>query len=214
MPIALLAAVVLGQAPEISMNNDELVGGTSSLKDSVPAAGEEVAVIETRHGKIVLRFFNDKAPLHVKNFKELAAKGFYDNTLFHRVIPGFMIQGGDPNTKDHANRSRHGMGGPGHNVKAEFNDVSHVRGILSMARAQDPDSAGSQFFVVQKAAPFLDKNYTVFGQVVKMGTEREGEESTCLAVVDRIVNEARDGNDNPREAVSMTVKIVKWPISD
>ena len=119
-----------------------LVTGTSAL------AGE-IAVIETRFGNIELEFLKDKAPGHVKNFKDLANKGFYDGTTFHRVIPGFMIQGGDPNSKSE-DRSSHGMGGPGYTIKAEFNDTPHDRGVLSMARSQDPNSAGSQFFIVVK----------------------------------------------------------------
>src|SRR4051812_45001335 len=106
------------------------------------------AIIETSFGEIEIEFFNDKAPGHVKNFLDLARKGFYDETTFHRVIPGFMIQGGDPNTKDlGASRQRHGTGGPGYNIKAEFNDTSHKRGVVSMARSSDPNSAGSQFFI-------------------------------------------------------------------
>ncbi len=122
------------------------------------------AILETDVGKMTLEFFVDKAPGHVENFVKLAEDGFYDGTRFHRVIPGFMIQGGDPNTKsdDH---SRWGMGGPNHSVKAEFNDVHHERGILSMARSSDPDSAGSQFFLVHGEAGFLDNNYTAFGRL-------------------------------------------------
>ena len=108
--------------------------------------GKEVAVIETVHGKIKLEFFEDKAPGHVKNFKDLANKNFYDGTTFHRVIPGFMIQGGDPNSKSD-DRSTHGTGGPGHTIDAEFNDTKHERGVLSMARSTNPNSAGSQFFI-------------------------------------------------------------------
>src|SRR5688500_18867589 len=122
------------------------------------------AVLDTRFGEIEIEFLPDKAPGHVKNFLDLAKKGFYDGTTFHRVIPGFMIQGGDPNTKDlSAPRSRHGTGGPGTNVKAEFNDTPHKRGIVSMARAQDPDSAGSQLFIVVKASLLLDNTYSASG---------------------------------------------------
>ena len=143
-------------------------------------------------------FLEDKAPGHAKNFKDLAKKGFYDGTTFHRVIPGFMIQGGDPNSKS-ANRSMHGMGGPGYTIKAEFNNTPHDRGIISMARSQDPNSAGSQFFVVVKASDFLDNQYTAFGKVVK-----------GMDVVDKIVNVPRDSRDNPNDKVEMkSVKIVK-----
>src|SRR4026209_1994668 len=111
-------------------------------------------------GEIVLRLFHDVAPGHVKNFTKLAREGFYDGTTFHRVIPGFMIQGGDPNTRDAKGpRSNHGTGGPGYEMKAEFNDTPHKRGVLSMARAQSPDSAGCQFFIVVKDSNFLDHQY-------------------------------------------------------
>ena len=133
---------------------------------STDASGNEVAVIETTLGDIELELQNDIAPGHVKNFKDLAEKGFYDGTTFHRVIPGFMIQGGDPNTKSD-DRSTHGMGGPGYTIKAEFSSTPHTRGVLSMARSQDPDSAGSQFFVVVKDSSFLDNQYTAFGRVTK-----------------------------------------------
>ena len=137
-----------------------LVGGT------VPALADEIAVIETKFGNIELEFFPDKAPGHVKNFKTLSKTGFYNGTLFHRVIPGFMIQGGDPNSKK-ADRSMHGMGGPGYSINAEFNNTRHDRGVVSMARSQDPNSAGSQFFIVVKDAHFLDHKYTAFGRVTK-----------------------------------------------
>ena len=151
------------------------------------ALAKEIAVIETRLGNIELEFFEDKAPGHVKNFKTLAKTGFYNGTLFHRVIPGFMIQGGDPNSKS-SDRSMHGMGGPGYSINAEFNNTKHDRGVLSMARSQDPNSAGSQFFIVVKDAHFLDGQYTAFGRVTK-----------GMAVADKIVNVSRDGNDNPLE---------------
>lgn len=155
------------------------------------------AVIETRFGTIELKFFPEVAPNHVNNFIELAKKGFYDGTTFHRVIPGFMIQGGDPNTKD-PDKSKHGMGGPGYTVKAEFNDKPHKRGTLSMARAANPDSAGSQFFICVADAPFLNKQYTVFGEVV-----------SGMDVVDKIVSQPRDPRDNPNERTEMKVKIVE-----
>jgi peptidyl-prolyl cis-trans isomerase B (cyclophilin B) len=158
---------------------------------------ETRAVIETRFGNIELKFFPDVAPNHVNNFIELAKKGFYDGTTFHRVIPGFMIQGGDPNSKEH-DKSRHGLGGPGYTVKAEFNSRPHKRGTLSMARAADPDSAGSQFFICVADAPFLDRKYTVFGEVV-----------SGMDVVDKIVSQPRDARDNPEERVEMKVKILE-----
>jgi peptidyl-prolyl cis-trans isomerase B (cyclophilin B) len=167
---------------------------------AVPALAEEIAVIETRFGNIELEFFSNKAPGHVKNFKILAKTGFYNGTLFHRVIPGFMIQGGDPNSKN-PDRSMHGMGGhswegPGRTVKAEFNNTRHDRGTLSMARSQNPNSAGSQFFIVVKDAHFLDGKYTAFGRVIK-----------GMAVADMIVSAPRDGNDNPLEPISMKITI-------
>jgi peptidyl-prolyl cis-trans isomerase B (cyclophilin B) len=146
-------------------------------------------------GDIVLKFFHDVAPGHVKNFTDLARKGFYNGTTFHRVIPGFMIQGGDPNSKS-ANRSSHGMGGPGYTIKAEFNSKPHKRGVLSMARANDPNSAGSQFFICVADANFLDWQYTAFGEVV-----------SGMDVADKVVNMKRDGNDNPLERIEMTVTI-------
>jgi len=155
----------------------------------------EIAVLETSLGKIEFEFLEDLAPGHVKNFKDLANEGFYNGTTFHRVIPGFMIQGGDPNTKGD-DRSTHGMGGPGRTIKAEFNDEPHDRGIVSMARSQDPDSAGSQFFVVVKDSHFLDGQYTVFGKVV-----------SGMDVADKIVNSPKDDRDNPLERIEMKVTI-------
>ena len=127
----------------------------------------EVAVLETTAGQMTVEFWPDVAPKTVENFKTLARKGFYDGTAFHRIIKGFMIQGGDPLTKDTKNEARFGTGGPGYQIKAEFNERSHQRGVLSMARSQDPDSAGSQFFIVHGNANFLDRQYTAFGKVIK-----------------------------------------------
>jgi peptidyl-prolyl cis-trans isomerase B (cyclophilin B) len=127
----------------------------------------EVAVIKTNHGDMVVSFWPDVAPKTVENFKTLAKKGFYDGTAFHRVVKGFMIQGGDPLTKDKANESRWGTGDPGYKLKAEFNAKSHVRGVLSMARSSDPHSAGSQFFICLGDAKFLDRQYTAFGELIK-----------------------------------------------
>ena len=149
--------------------------------------------IETNHGNISFNLLPELAPETVRNFIKLAKDGFYDGTLFHRVIPGFMIQGGDPNTKDPNMKSQWGMGGPGYNVKAEFSSRSHLRGIVSMARgAMDPDSAGSQFFIVTKDSTFLDREYTVFGEVT------EG-----MDVADKIVSLDRDNNDCPLENAIM-----------
>jgi len=158
----------------------------------------EHAVIETKFGEIEIEFLSDKAPGHVKNFLDLAKKGFYDGTTFHRVIPGFMIQGGCPNTKDASKgKAGHGTGGPGYNIKAEFNDTSHKRGVVSMARAQDPNSAGSQFFICVADSNFLDKQYSAFGRVVR-----------GMEVADKIVGAPRDRNDNPNERVEMKVRVV------
>jgi peptidyl-prolyl cis-trans isomerase B (cyclophilin B) len=149
------------------------------------------AVLQTDQGDITIKFFYDKAPNHVKNFIDLAAKGFYDGTFFHRVIPGFMIQGGDPNTKKPASDSnRYGVGGSGMNVKAEFSDIPHKRGIVSMARASDPNSASSQFFIVVKDAPSLDGQYSVFGEVI-----------SGMEVADKIVSAPRGASDLPNQPV-------------
>jgi peptidyl-prolyl cis-trans isomerase B (cyclophilin B) len=127
----------------------------------------EVAVIKTTAGEMVVEFWPDVAPKTVENFKTLAGKGFYDGTAFHRIMKGFMIQGGDPLTKDPNSESEWGTGGPGHKVKAEFNDRPHVRGVLSMARSSDPNSAGSQFFICLADSKFLDRQYTAFGKLIK-----------------------------------------------
>jgi len=148
-------------------------------------------IIKTDFGSIKFSLLPDIAPETVRNFLELAKSGFYNGTLFHRVIPGFMIQGGDPNTKN-PDKSMWGQGGPGYNLKAEFSPRSHLRGIVSMARSTDPDSAGSQFFIVTSDSTFLDKQYTVFGEVV------DG-----MEVADKIVNLPRDGNDCPKQEAKM-----------
>jgi peptidyl-prolyl cis-trans isomerase B (cyclophilin B) len=166
-------------------------------KEDIKKMAETRAVIETKFGNIELRFFPEVAPNHVKNFIELAKKGFYDGTTFHRVIPGFMIQGGDPNSRD-PDRTKHGMGSPGYTLKAEFNEKPHKRGTLSMARAANPDSAGSQFFICVADSFFLDRQYTVFGEVV-----------SGMEVADKIVNQPRDKRDNPDERIEMKVKVIE-----
>jgi peptidyl-prolyl cis-trans isomerase B (cyclophilin B) len=153
-------------------------------------------IIHTELGDIILRFFPKLAPNHVNNFMELTKKGFYDGTVFHRVVPGFVIQGGDPNSMSHE-KAQHGMGGPGYQVKAEFNAKPHKRGILSMARSAHPDSAGSQFFICVSDAPFLDGKYTVFGEVTH-----------GMDVVDNIVSQPRDAKDNPIERIEIKVEII------
>ena len=127
----------------------------------------EVAVIKTNEGDMVVEFWTDAAPNTIENFKKLARSGFYNGTAFHRIIKGFMIQGGDPLTKDPANESRFGTGDPGYSIKAEFNDHSHDRGVISMARSQNPDSAGSQFFICLAPVHRLDHQYTTFGKLIK-----------------------------------------------
>jgi len=190
--VALIALVVLG-------GWDAPVAAADKAPAVQPSADKGPKVmIKTKLGEIEIKLFPDKAPKHVENFLKLAKSGFYNGTIFHRVIPGFMIQGGDPNTKDLNKKELYGMGGPGHSVKAEFNDVPHKRGIVSMARSNDPDSAGSQFFIVVEDSPFLDGKYTAFGQVVK-----------GLGVADKIVNQPRDARDNPAERIEMTVTVVE-----
>jgi len=182
------------------------------------AAGRSVrAVVKTKFGDMEIKFLPDVAPRHVENFIKLAKSGFYNGTIFHRVIPGFMIQGGDPNTKDSLKKDAYGQGGPkdekGNPVplKAEFSELPHKRGVVSMARAQDPDSAGSQFFIVVEDSRFLDRKYTIFGEVVK-----------GIGVADKIVGQPRvmcqtgapnppdkGPCDNPLERVEMTVTIVE-----
>jgi peptidyl-prolyl cis-trans isomerase B (cyclophilin B) len=154
------------------------------------------AIIKTKFGDIEVKFLPDVAPKHVANFVKLAKDGFYNGTIFHRVIPGFMIQGGDPNTKDSLKKDTYGQGGPGYSIKAEFSDIPHKRGTVSMARANDPDTAGSQFFIVVEDSRFLDNKYSVFGEVVR-----------GIGVTDKIVNLPRDERDNPKERVEMTVTI-------
>lgn len=167
------------------------------VQEEIKRMSETRAVIETKFGNMELKFFPEVAPHHVNNFIELAKKGVYDGTTFHRVIPKFMIQGGDPNSKN-PDRTKHGMGGPGYTIKAEFNDRPHKRGTLSMARAANPDSAGSQFFICVADAFFLDKQYTAFGELV-----------SGIEVADKIVSQQRDKNDNPIERIEMKIMIVE-----
>ena len=139
----------------------------SDDKKAAPAAQKEVALIKTSEGSMVVEFWPEVAPQTVANFKKLAREAFYDGTAFHRIIKGFMIQGGDPNTKDPNKESEYGSGGPGYTIKAEFNDRHHQRGVISMARTPDPDSAGSQFFICDGDASSLDHKYTAFGKLIK-----------------------------------------------
>ncbi|MDQ3984477.1 MAG: peptidylprolyl isomerase [Thermoproteota archaeon] len=158
-------------------------------------------IITTKFGDIEVELYSDSAPKTVENFKDLAKKGFYDGLIFHRIVPGFVIQGGDPYTRNTTNRSRWGTGGPGWNIKAEFNKNTHTRGVLSMARSQDPNSAGSQFFIVLKDSNFLDGQYTIFGKV-KSGMD----------AVDKIATLKTDDADapiNPEQA-----EIIKVTVTD
>ena len=149
-------------------------------------------IIETNFGNIEFNLLPELAPETVRNFVKLAESEFYNGSLFHRIIPGFMIQGGDPNTKKPELRAQWGMGGPGYTINAEFNSRSHLRGIVSMARSQDPNSAGSQFFIVTTDSTFLDREYTVFGEVTQ-----------GMDVADKIVNLPRDQGDCPQEDAKM-----------
>ena len=175
------------------------------MTSAAPAAQEKpmsayenkIAEVHTTAGQINIRFFPDKAPNHVRNFIDLAQQGFYNGTKFHRVIPGFMIQGGDPNTIS-GSPATWGTGGSPRNVKAEFNDISHKRGIVSMARSQSPDSASSQFFIVVAESKFLDNQYTVFGEVTQ-----------GMDVADKIVNAPRGAQDRPNDPVSITKIVVR-----
>ena len=145
-----------------------------------PVTKDDIVIMETNRGIMKLKLFPDVAPKHCNNFKKLANSGYYDGTAFHRIIPGFMIQGGDINSRDN-NQNNDGLGGPGWSVDAEFNEVSHKRGVLSMARGPDPNSAGSQFFICVADAPHLDGKYTAFGEVIEN-----------VHVVDHIVNSPTD----------------------
>ena len=157
--MSILAVLLLGSA---------LFAAEEKKAESSPVnAGNEVAVIKTSEGDMVMQFWTDAAPNTIENFKKLARTGFYNGTIFHRIVKGFMIQGGDPNSKDPAKENRYGEGGPGYKVKAEFNDHSHERGVISMAREPDPDSAGSQFFICLGPVPRLDHQYTTFGKLIK-----------------------------------------------
>lgn len=193
----MLMGVVLALSLSVS-GNVPVVAADNTLASKTATAQGSRAIIKTKFGDVEIKFYPDVAPRHVENFVKLAKSGFYNGTIFHRVIPGFMIQGGDPNTKDTLKKDIYGQGGPGYTIKAEFSDIPHKRGIVSMARAADPDTAGSQFFIVVEDSRFLDHKYTVFGEVTK-----------GIGVADKIVNLPRDERDNPKERVEMTVTIVE-----
>ncbi len=197
--LVLLFGVALASAAE---TNTPAPKAEPKKEETKPAAKtvdvKEVAVLKTSEGEMVLEFWPDVAPGHVENFKKLAKQGFYDGTCFHRVIKGFMIQSGDPLTKDDANKSRWGTGDPGYKIKAEFNSKPHTRGVLSMARSQDPNSAGSQFFICHGDPRFLDNQYTAFGKLIK------GDE-----VLEKIATTSTEPGDRPVKRVNVeSIKIV------
>jgi len=200
MRILMLCGVLLGIGLLIGCGG----GKTDVMPADLPPSHGPKAIIKTKFGDIHIKFYPYLAPNHVRNFITLAKSGFYDGTIFHRVIPGFMIQGGDPNTKNSLRKDIYGQGGPKDEkgnpimLKAEFSDTPHKRGIVSMARANEPDSAGSQFFIVVEPSPFLDRKYTVFGEVTK-----------GLGVADKIVMLPRNDHDLPNERIEITVTIIE-----
>src|SRR6476661_1702307 len=217
---ALLAVAVTACSPASNVNSETAATTTETVTTSSATATEatvppaapttaaeekkpmsqyqnKVAELHTSSGEIDVRFFPDVAPNHVKNFIDLAEKGFYNGTKFHRVIPGFMIQGGDPNTIS-GSPSTWGTGGSGKNIAAEFNSVKHKRGIVSMARSNSPDSASSQFFIMVADAPSLDGAYSVFGQVTK-----------GMDIADKIVGAPRDGQDRPNSPTTIDKIVIR-----
>ena len=196
---SLAAGLVTAPAQESKDAKKDAPKKDEQKPETKPEAKPEVAVIKTSEGDLVLEFWPDVAPGHVENFKKLAKKGFYDGTCFHRVIKGFMIQGGDPNTKDETKKATWGQGGPGYTIKAEFNDKPHVRGVLSMARTPvGPDTAGSQFFICHGNPSQLDHQYTVFGKLIK------GDD-----VLEKIATTPTEGSDRPVKRMNVeSIKIV------
>jgi len=191
----LALGLVAAQAEDPKKETATAAGKTP---DNKAMNANEVAVIKTTEGEMVVEFWPDVAPKTVENFKTLAKKGFYDGTCFHRVIKGFMIQGGDPLTKDPSKEREWGTGGPGYQVKAEFNDRHHDRGVLSMARSNDPDSAGSQFFICHGTPRFLDHQYTAFGKLIK------GDD-----VLEKIATTPTHPQDRPNKRIDIeSIKIV------
>lgn len=193
--LALLCGMALATAAETTN------AAAPKKETAPPAPAKEVAVVKTSEGEMVLEFYPEVAPKHVENFKKLAKQGFYDGQCFHRVIKGFMIQGGDPNTKDDSKKGSWGMGGPGYQINAEFNSKPHVRGVLSMARTSDPNSAGSQFFICHGSPRQLDNQYTVFGKLIK------GDD-----VLEKIATTPTEGPDRPVKR--MTIESVKIVAAD
>ena len=184
-------------APASPVTGDVTATTTTTSQEKPMSYENKVAEIHTGKGVITVRFFPDKAPNHVKNFIDLGQSGFYSGTKFHRVIPGFMIQGGDPNTKTD-NFATWGQGGGEKELKAEFNDIHHKRGILSMARSNDPNSASSQFFITVADAGFLDNKYTVFGEVL-----------SGMDVADAIVSAPRNAQDRPNSPVAIEKVVIR-----
>ena len=187
--IGILLAVAVAQSPAMAAN--------TTNQPAKPAADPDVAVIKTSEGTMVAEFWTDAAPETIANFKKLARSKFYDGTFFHRVIKGFMIQGGDPLTKDASKEAMWGTGGPGYSIKAEFNDHSHARGVLSMARSASPDSAGSQFFICHGNPTFLDHQYTTFGKLIK------GDD--VLEKIATTPTHPQDRPDKKMEIISITI---------
>jgi len=195
--IGLTLGLVAASAEEPKKESKPETKAEEKKPEAKPDA-KEVAVLKTSEGEMVLEFWPDVAPGHVENFKKLAKQGFYDGTCFHRVIKGFMIQGGDPNSKDESKKGSWGMGGPGYQIKAEFNTKPHVRGVLSMARSTNPDSAGSQFFICHGDPRFLDNQYTAFGKLIK------GDD-----VLEKIATTATEPPDRPTKRMNIdSIKIV------
>ena len=189
--LGLLVGIATARADDTQTNTPTNVPMSNSNTN-------EVALINTTEGSMVIQFWTDAAPNTIANFKKLAEKGFYDGTAFHRVIKGFMIQGGDPLTKDASNEAMWGTGDPGYKIKAEFNDHSHQRGVISMARSNDPDSAGSQFFICDGNPTFLDHQYTTFGKLIK------GDD-----VLTKIANTPTHPPDRPDKRIGIiSIKIV------
>ena len=198
MSLNCLLILLLGMVMATAAETNNATAKPAAKKEEAKSTAKEVAVIKTSEGEMVLEFWPDVAPGHVENFKKLAKQGFYDGTCFHRVIKGFMIQGGDPNTKNESQKDSWGMGGPGYQIKAEFNNKPHVRGVLSMARSQDPNSAGSQFFICHGDPRFLDGQYTAFGKLIK------GDD-----VLEKIATTPTERPDRPVKRVNIdSIKIV------
>jgi cyclophilin family peptidyl-prolyl cis-trans isomerase len=186
---------------EIVENKEKFsINTTMTNTTMTPNNESKLAVLDTAQGPITMEFFPNVAPIHVSNFEKLAESGFYNGTIFHRIVKGFVIQGGDPNTKNSTNVAAWGTGDPGYKIEAEFSNIPHNRGIVSMARSSDPDSAGSQFFIVLNDSRFLDNQYTVFGRVVN-----------GMDVVDKIAALPTTQNDqplDPSEAKINSIKII------